>query len=191
MPAPSNQAQGTKLRDIGGYIYRTGELQLKSGTVEFKENGVVVLAYPRGSNMGSRFALTNYQGEAIADRTITAFGLKVGTYSWGSQPMELFDCGTPYIPPPPTPEELAAARARQELAARAAAAKAYQAQSNAVLHLQLLATNGEAWAQCDLGEHLFKGQGCETNRELAIYWLKKAADQGDIEASNHLARLKP
>ncbi|MGO9477573.1 MAG: hypothetical protein ACLQAH_08740 [Limisphaerales bacterium] len=34
------------------------------------------------------------------------------------------------------------------------------------------------------------GQGCETNREQAIYWLTQAANQGDQEASNKLANLR-
>ncbi len=71
-----------------------------------------------------------------------------------------------------------------------AAQKNWLAQSNAVRWLQPQATNGDASAQCSLGIHYLNGQGCETNREQAIYWLKKAADQGDTEASNKLAKLQ-
>jgi hypothetical protein len=51
------------------------------------------------------------------------------------------------------------------------------------------ATNGSASAQCSLGLHYLSGQGVETNKTLAIEWLKRAADQGDIEASNKLEEL--
>jgi TPR repeat protein len=70
-------------------------------------------------------------------------------------------------------------------------AKAYQVQSNAVRRLQSQATHGSASAQCSLGLHYLKGQGCETNRERAVYWLQKAGGQRSFEASNILARLKP
>jgi TPR repeat protein len=76
------------------------------------------------------------------------------------------------------------------LATKAAAAKAYQAQANVIRWLQPQATNGDASAQCSLGEHYLTGQGCETNRTQAIYWLTQASNQGDIEASNKLANLK-
>lgn len=69
--------------------------------------------------------------------------------------------------------------------------RAEQGQVSAVKWLQPQATNGDASAQCSLGIHYLNGQGCETNRELAIYWLKKAADQGSTEASNKLVTLKP
>jgi TPR repeat protein len=75
-------------------------------------------------------------------------------------------------------------------AQEAAQAKKFLIQSNAVRWLQPQATNGDASAQCSLGLHYLNGQGCETNREQAIYWLTQAANQGDQEASNKLASLK-
>lgn len=51
------------------------------------------------------------------------------------------------------------------------------------------ATNGDSSAQCSLGLHYLNGQGVETNKALAVEWLKKAADQGDTEASNKLEQL--
>jgi TPR repeat protein len=52
------------------------------------------------------------------------------------------------------------------------------------------ATNGNASAQCSLGLDYLSGQGCETNREQAIYWLQKAAEQDNLEASNKLVSLQ-
>jgi len=76
--------------------------------------------------------------------------------------------------------------------ARAVAEKkrSQPAQINAVIWLKSQATNGNASAQCGLGEHCLAGLGCETNREQAIYWFRQAAHQGDIEASSKLASLK-
>jgi TPR repeat protein len=56
--------------------------------------------------------------------------------------------------------------------------------------LQSEATNGSVSAQCSLGLHYLNGQGCETNKELAVYWLTQAANQGEIEASNKLEWIR-
>lgn len=69
-------------------------------------------------------------------------------------------------------------KAEQEaVTARAIADKkrAEQGQVAAVKWLQPQATNGDTSAQCSLGIHYLNGQGCETNRELGIYWLKEQA----------------
>lgn len=93
-----------------------------------------------------------------------------------------------------TPEQIKAAQdAEQEaaqIAAQAEKQKQFLIQSNAVVWLKSQATNGSASAQCSLGLHYLNGQGCETNREQAIYWLIQAANQGDQEAANKLTRLQ-
>ena len=109
---------------------------------------------------------------------------------------KIYDCGTPMTEPIKivrsyTPEELAALQAREKLEAQKAKDRGNQSQVNAVKWLQPQATNGSPSAQCSLGLHYLNGQGCETNREAAIYWLRIAADQGNLEASNKLATLKP
>jgi hypothetical protein len=109
----------------------------------------------------------------------------------GGDTSELWDYGKPYVPPPLTPEQIQAAQKAANARAIANKKIAEQGQVNAVRWLQPQATNGNASAQCRLGLHYLNGQGCETNREQAIYWLKKAADQGDTEASNTLTRLLP
>jgi len=106
-----------------------------------------------------------------------------------------YDCGLPLTEPYKivrtyAPGELAAQMARQKLEAQKAATQANEGQIKAVNWLQPQATNGSPSAQCSLGIHYLNGQGCEINREFAIYWLKKAAAQGDVEASNTLAKLK-
>jgi TPR repeat protein len=93
--------------------------------------------------------------------------------------------------PPPTAAQIAAAQEAARITAARDKQRALENETNAVRWLQTQVTNGSASAQCSLGLHYLKGQGCETNREQAIYWLAQAANQGDIEASNKLATLKP
>jgi TPR repeat protein len=90
----------------------------------------------------------------------------------------LYDVGVPYTRPM-TPEEKNASEKRS-----------FIANSNAVMWLQSEATNGSVSAQCSLGLHYLNGQGCETNKELAVYWLTQAANQGEIEASNKLEWIR-
>ena len=95
------------------------------------------------------------------------------------------------LPTPPTPAQIKAAHDAAIAHAAADRLRAAQGQTNAVRWLLPQATNGDASAQCSLGLHYLNGQGCATNREQAIFWLQKAAGQGNIEASNKLATLKP
>jgi TPR repeat protein len=116
----------------------------------------------------------------------------VGTYTYstvngGSRTIHKLDYGIPCDPPPELiQKQIEAAKAKAILDKK----RAEQAQVNAVKWLQPQATNGSAYAQYSLGLHYLSGQGCETNREQAIYWLQKAATQGDLEASNALIRLQ-
>jgi len=96
----------------------------------------------------------------------------------------------PYTPPQPTPEQIAAVREASRIKSEREHQKYLQGQTNAVHWLLPQATNGYASAQYSLGEHYLAGLGCETNRDLAIQWLQKAADGGSVEASNKLSQLK-
>jgi TPR repeat protein len=88
--------------------------------------------------------------------------------------------GVDYSPPARvlTPEEQ-----------KAAGKKHAEQEAKTVKWLYSQATNGSASAQCSLGKRYLIGQGVETNEALAIEWFNKAAAQGDMEASNKLARL--
>lgn len=116
----------------------------------------------------------------------------VGTYTYttvngGSRTIRKLDYGIPSDPAPEfIQQQIDAAKAKAILDKQ----KYEQGQINAVRWLQSQATNGVAYAQCSLGEHYLNGQGCETNRDQAIYWLQKSASQGYIEASNKLATLQ-
>jgi TPR repeat protein len=50
-----------------------------------------------------------------------------------------------------------------------------------------LAEAGHAYAQCELGERLYRGDGVETDYARAFYWLTQAAQQGDEYAAQILA----
>ena len=130
---------------------------------------------------------------------VHARAIQSGTAKWtgkfGPDIYEVWDCGTE-----PTPEqwkqikdEEAKARALIEKqkaeADKAEKAKIYAAQAKAIVWLQSQATNGSASAQCSLGLHYLNGQGCETNKELAVYWLTQAAERGDAEARDKLINL--
>ena len=143
----------------------------------------------------SDFWVANFPFEVVSGQIISSdehlMAWAVGTYSYntvqgGSRTIKKLDYGVPCAPPPPSPQQIAAIKAKQELDRKRAA----QGQVKAREWLLTQATNGSASAQCSLGLHYLTGEGGEVNRDLAIYWLKKASDQGDREASNKLVSLK-
>ena len=160
------------------------------GVVKYKEKGVVILSkFKIGQEAndygkfiedenGRMFALTNYQGEVIADGPIGSyFGKKVGTYDWGSSPLALYDCGTPYTPPPPTPEEIAAAKAAQEKAKVDAKAKAAEqrkiADARALRVNQDAAAKGDSFGLMRMGERYRDGDGVEKDLSKARVGLTR------------------
>ena len=77
----------------------------------------------------------------------------------------------------PIPQDLAIdaiikIQKEQEKAASQAVQRHKRAEESTVRWLFPQATNGDAEAQCDLGEHLLNGQDAKTNRNEAMYWLK-------------------
>jgi hypothetical protein len=136
-------------------------------------------------------AITNFPDleNATIDKEVRITAERIGTLRVAGAPLEFYDCGTPYVPPPPTPEQIKAAQEDAQKRALEDKKRAWATQIRTVIWLQSQATNGDISAQCSLGLHYLNGQGCETNRQLAIYWLQKAADQGDLEASNKLVSL--
>lgn len=151
------------------------------------------------SDRNQEFFVAHFPYSAAEDELISPenhyMAYYVGTYTYttvqgASRTIRKLDYGIPCDVPQwflDKQKELEQAELLAEIVKKQ---KLFIAQSNAVIWLQSQATNGDTSAQCSLGEHYLKGEGCETNREQAIYWLKKAADQGDIEASNKLVNLK-
>jgi len=166
------------------------------GWVRYVDGDVVII------QMGDKYqAIKNYNGLPATDgKQIRASAIRNGVFIWDTKPLELWDCGT-ILPPEEERQQEQAMRekiaADEKVKADAIAVKreqqrqkTYLVQSNAVFHLQALATNGDVSAQSSLGAHYLKGEGCETNQALAVKWLTMAADNGGIEASNRLERLK-
>ncbi len=141
------------------------------------------------------FFVANFPFDVVNDQVIPAsqhlMAWRSGTYTYstvngGSRTIKKLDYGIPCeIPPELIKQQIEAAKAR----ALADKKRAEQGQIAAVKWLQPKATNGDNSAQYELGLHYLKGQGCESNRESAIYWLQKSASQGNLQASNRLASL--
>ena len=113
-------------------------------------------------------AITNLPDlkSATIDEEIRITALRIGTLKVAGAPLEFYDCGTPYLPPPPTPEQIKAAQETIQKRILEDKKRAWASQVRSVIWLQSQATNGDISAQCSLGLHYLNGQGCETNRQF-------------------------
>jgi len=177
---------------VNGKIYDSLNSRLwvvVSGEVNYTTSDGLLILYG-GNGLTATMALKNYSGDAVAGKNIVALAMRAGIYNWNETPLQLWDCGIPYRPPPLTPAQIKEAKDVAKIEASRKKQKQFLSESNAVVWLQSQATNGDAGAQCGLGEHYLAGLGCETNRTKAVYWLTQAANQGDLEASNKLAEIQ-
>ena len=192
----TNFFDGKIFRVVSGKTYnviKSTDWQPVIGNVYQLENGVLILYarnYSGGDAPYTYTAIRNYNGSALKDQELLIFAMPVGTFNMVDVPIALYDCGTPYVAPTLTPEQIRAVQETASVATIREHQKELISQTNTVHWLLSQATNGDESAQCSLGEHYLNGQGCETNRELAIYWLTQAANHGDIEASNKLVSLQ-
>lgn len=67
----------------------------------------------------------------------------------------------------------------------------YQQQDYHAAYVRLLASaeRGHAGAQYAVGYQLYRGLGVTQNQTLAVYWLERAAKQGNVLAQQALQRL--
>lgn len=196
------------------YAKGEGWVQFAGTILEVQPHGIRVegwyekppLAYNFTDNPGTIFFVENYpyqcaEGESLSAHNLTAKESGVYTYLTaigGTSTIRKFGYGVPCDAPEwfikQQKEQADAAQAAANAAANAAIEaqkkKAFELQKHAVEWLLSQATNGSASAQCSLGIHYLNGQGVETNKETAFYWLTQAANQGYIEASNMLIKLK-
>ena len=194
---------GSKVIDVSN----TTALEFQRGKVAWVQNGIMGLdaekateatvinssVVPTDYVYDRLIAVTNFPDIATASvgKDVYFKAVKIGLFDgYQDQPIDLYDCGSVYRPPPLSPEQIKAAQEAAKIRAIANKKRALEGQMNAVRWLQSQATNGDVSAQCSLGEHYLAGLGCETNRDLAIQWLQKAADEGSMEASNKLSQLK-
>jgi hypothetical protein len=135
----------------------------------------------------ANFPYKVFPGEIIpSDQRLMAWYVGDYTYktvSGGSQTIRKLDYGTPCGPNP----VLLAARQKQK---QEAAEKRRETEMRKIEELEHDATKGDSSAQYSLAIHYLHGFGCETNEVLGIFWLSKAAAQGNIDASNDLQAIE-
>jgi hypothetical protein len=189
------------------YNYPSGWEHIEGKVIQTLPNGILVTSKKFGDEDMDVF-ISNYPFRTVDDQMLSSCLVKEdGVYSFtavsgGARTVKKYEYGITVVPSPELLEKEINAtkdeiqnhplvlKAKADIAARQKAKeKNYEAQANVIRWLQPQATNGDASAQCDLGEHYLNGQGCETNKTLAIFWLQKAAAQGDSEASNKLVKI--
>jgi hypothetical protein len=205
----STQAQpiyrqfGAKVIDIR----QPSTLTTERGKVAWVQNGVVGLDAEKATSevaIGSNvvpsdweydrpIAVTNYPaiGSASVGKEIFIKAIRIGTFrGYQDQPIDLYDCGSIYRPPPLTPEQVEVAKSAAKVRAAESRRRYLMGETNAFNFLLTEASNGSASAQCRLGEHYLSGIACETNLAKGIFWLTQSANNGSVDASNKLAALK-
>lgn len=180
-----------KIRDVtsNGIVIEGEWGQL--GTLYYPVNGWVNLA-PRDQPAYPEFYVTNYPYKAVTYGIIASaarlMAFSVGTYTYITangtvQAIPELDYGIPCGPDP----ALVAARQKQ-IQEAVDARRAIE--SRRIEFLTRDATNGDSWAQYSLGLHYLHGIGCETNEVMGLFWLLKAAQQGNMSASNDLQLIE-
>jgi hypothetical protein len=144
-----------------------GKVQwVKDGTVGFEtekatsEIAVGSSVVPTDYEPDILIAITNFpdMSNATVNKWAQYQMVKIGIYSgYENPPIELYDCGKPYIPPPPKPmtaEQIAAAKAKAEASKKAGAAAALKSNQNA-------AAKGDSFGLMRMGERYRDGDGVE------------------------------
>jgi hypothetical protein len=160
-------------------------------TGNFLGGGVVSHQVGTETVFDKQIIVLNYPVTNVAEgQKLNFSAMQLGTTNFNGDTLELWDCGI--ITNTPPPEEVAAAKAQAELEAKRRAAekkKFDESQARSFVWLQTQASNGLASSQCSLGLRYLNGQGCESNKDLAVHWLKIASANGDVEASNKLVKI--
>ena len=177
---------------IGNKIYRADQRESIAGQFLGKDRGLVladVRQYAVGASDYKTVAITNAPDySSLADGArVRESAIHTGTVEINGRTLELWDCGHPYVLPPPTAEQLQAIQAAQAAKARAK----FLTQSNSTFQLLQQATNGSPTDQYNLGMRYLQGYGCASNQTSAIYWFTRAADAGDKDAADKLKTLQP
>jgi hypothetical protein len=137
-------------------------------------------------------------GILVAQHTpVETKALKVAPEHWAGSKFspagtyETWDCGKPYVP---SAADIEAARKqaadKMEADTIALRKKEHEAQLRAFRTVYSGATNGSPSMQYSLALRYLNGQGCETNKDEGIRWLKIASTNGSYEAASKLAALK-
>lgn len=194
---------------LGGHAYRRidGKIQYmpEAGSkihvkAESKASGgILIVQHQKPFGGQERYAIKNYKGEAVSGRELEILAMYVGTYNYGSETIELYDCGA--ILSPAEERELsaklrgqvaAAQKAAQEKvdAARRIAAENQKLAAEAALKSdQAEAEKGDAYGLLRMGERYRDGDGVEKDSAKAEEYLTKAAKAGSPAAVRALAEL--
>jgi hypothetical protein len=198
---------------LGGHDYRKigGRIQYMRDVSLFRQwkvestlhDGILIVSGYSGRappNDTERRAVKNYSGEAIAGRDLNILVKRTGTYRYGTETLELYDCGT-LLTPAEEREIAANARTAQETAQAAAqdraadarATTAERARVNAERALkedQADAAKGDADGLARMGVRYRDGYGVEKDLAKAEEYLTKAANAGSRHAVRVLAEMK-
>lgn len=173
------------------------------GKVQWVQDGVVGFETEKATSeiaVGSSVVPTDWEPDSLiavtnfpdmANATVNKWAMykmvKIGIYNgYESQPIELYDCGKPYVPPPPkplTPEQIAAAKAKAEASKKSGAAAALKSNQDA-------AAKGDSYGLMRMGERYRDGDGVDKDLAKAKDYLQKAADAGSPTAADELSKLK-
>ncbi len=161
------------------------------GTLYYPVNGWINLA-PKDQPGYPDFYVTNYPFKAVTGGLIASaarlMAWYTGTFTYKTPNGEFhtipkLDYGTPCGPDP----SLIAARQKQF---KEAEDSRRATDLRRIEFLMRDATNGDSSAQYSLGLHYLHGIGCETNEVMGLFWLIKAAQQGNVSASNDLQQIE-
>jgi hypothetical protein len=111
--------------------------------------------------------------------------MEIGRVNSFGETTAFYDFGKPYIRPPPkplTPEEIAQQKAM-------AIANKNAAEARILANNEKEAAQGDVYGLLRMGERYRDGDGVETNPVKARDYLERAAEAGDLTASNELAAL--
>ena len=162
-------------------------------------SGGLALAVIQNPSGWRRVAIRNFQGEVTSGKKLWVKATRDGVYMDGSEPLELWDCGTA---PSKTDlqekarEEYLDYQKRQaeknravEIAQKAAAAKMQAAALAALKANQDAAAKGDMFGLLRMGERYRDGDGVEKDLGKAREYLQKAADAGSPTAKEELSNL--
>jgi len=190
-------------RKIGEQVYRADQWPVISGVIQYKTDDGALILYPDPNQVSgiwkASMALKNFTGDGVKGVKVLTRAMRMGTYNWGNEPLELWDCGTN-----PAPGEIYQIQAeedkikkqiQQEKAAREAmkareiADKKEATAARALKSNQDAAAKGDIFGQLRMGERYRDGDGVEKDLSKARDYLQKAADAGSPTAKDELSKL--
>jgi hypothetical protein len=139
------------------------------------------------------FVVKNYPHpeELITDKILIACrALESGRMQTAYGTLPVFDCGTAYVPPPLTPEQIEAAKQTALVKKAAEKKKAAAGAAKALESNQAAAEKGDAYGLLRMGERYRDGEGVEKDLTKAKDFLTRAAAAGSPTAAQELSALK-